>query len=103
MSGSAVAGRRARLSAALWGATLVTLPWVGADVIVLLSGRDALENFLSDALGLDTFHEFARDLKMHVGGQEGGAHFLQCFRHVFFREFADPAKIAESGAEFFRE
>ncbi|MBK7187941.1 MAG: O-antigen ligase family protein [bacterium] len=41
MSGSAVAGRRARLSAALWGATLVTLPWVGADVIVLLTGRDA--------------------------------------------------------------
>ncbi len=51
MSGSAVSGsslpaspppgRRAKLGAALWGATLVTLPWVGADVIILLTGRDA--------------------------------------------------------------
>jgi O-antigen ligase len=41
LPGSTLPGRRARLAAALWGATLVTLPWVGADVIILLTGRDA--------------------------------------------------------------
>lgn len=32
---------RCRLSAVLWGLTLVTLPWIGADLIILATGRDA--------------------------------------------------------------
>jgi hypothetical protein len=52
---------------------------------------------------LDPFDEVAGDLEVDVGGEQGGAHFLERVRHVFFREFADPAKVAERAAEFFRE
>ena len=69
----------------------------------LLARGDALEDLLADALRLDAFDEFSRDFEMHVGGQQGGAHFLERLRHIFFREFADAAEIAEGTAEFFRE
>ncbi len=69
----------------------------------LLAGGDPLEDFLADALRLYALDEFARDLEMHVGGEEGGAHFLECVRHVFVGEFADASEIAERAAEFFGE
>ena len=69
----------------------------------LLARGDALEDLLADALRLDAFDELARDFEMHVGGQKGGTHFFERLRHIFFREFADAAEIAEGGAEFFRE
>lgn len=33
--------RRERVAGALWGATLLTLPWIGADLIILTTGKDA--------------------------------------------------------------
>ena len=38
---------------------------------------------LADALGLYLFDEFAGDLEMDVGGEQGGAHFLERLGHVF--------------------
>jgi O-antigen ligase len=32
--------RRERVADALWGATLLTLPWIGADLIILATGKD---------------------------------------------------------------
>src|SRR5688572_33309143 len=40
---------------------------------------------------------------MHVSGEKGGAHFLECRSHVFLGEFANTAKIPERAAEFVSE
>ena len=69
----------------------------------LLPGGDALEDLLADTLLLHAFDEFARHLEMHVGGEQRGAHFLECLRHVVFGEFANAAQIAEGAAQFFGE
>ena len=73
------------------------------DLDDLLAGGDALQDFLADALGLDALDELTRDLEMHVRRKQGGAHFFQSVRHVFFRELTDAAEVAQGVAEFFRE
>lgn len=40
MTHADAAAPRVRLGSFLWCATLVTLPWIGADLIILLTGRD---------------------------------------------------------------
>ena len=62
----------------------------------LLAGSDSLGDFLSDALLLNAFDEFAGDLEVNVRGKQRGAHFLERLRHVFFGKCADAAKITES-------
>src|SRR5262249_26053733 len=73
------------------------------DLDDLLAGRDALDDFLADALLLHAVDELARDLEMNVGGEERGAHLLERLRHVFLGKFADPAEVTQGVAEFFRE
>jgi len=41
MPTAATLSLRDRIGAMLWGLTLVTLPWIGADLIILTTGRDA--------------------------------------------------------------
>jgi hypothetical protein len=43
------------------------------DLDDLLAGRDALQDLLAGALGLDALHELAGDLEVDVGREEGGA------------------------------
>ena len=69
----------------------------------LLAGRDRLQHLLAGGLHLHTLNELAGDLEMHVGGKQGGAHLLEGFRHVFFRELADAAQVAQRLAEAFGE
>ena len=69
----------------------------------LLAGHDALEHVLSHALLLNAFDELAGDFEVNVGGEEGGAHFLECVGHVFLGEFANAAQIPECAAEFVGE
>ena len=68
-----------------------------------LTGRDALDHLLTDALQLHPFDEFAGHLEVHVGGEEGGAHLLQGVHHVLVGEFADAAEIAQGQAQFLGE
>ncbi len=67
----------------------------------LLAGRDGFQDGLAVARGLDALDEFTGDLEMNVGGEEGGAHFLEGVGHVGLGQLADPAQIAEGGGEFF--
>jgi len=70
------------------------------DLDDLLPGGDGLEHVLANALLLHAFDKFTGDPEMDVGREEGGPHFLQRCRHVFFGKFADDAQIAEGAAEF---
>lgn len=65
------------------------------DIDDLLAGHDPLEHVLPDALGLHARDEVARDLEMHVGREQSGAHLSEGGGHVGLREPADAAKIAE--------
>jgi hypothetical protein len=73
------------------------------DLDDLLARGDGLEDLLADALRLHPLDEIAGDLEMHVGGEQGGAHFLEGGRHVFLGELAHAAEIAEGAAQFIGE
>jgi hypothetical protein len=68
-----------------------------------LAGGDGFQDILTDALGLDAFDELAGNLEMDVGGEQGGAHFLERLGHVFLGELADAAEVAQGVAQFFGE
>ena len=71
------------------------------DLDHLLAGRDGLEDVLADAGQLHPVDELAGDFEMHVGGQQGGAHFLEGFRHVGLGQRTDPAQVAQGPGQFF--
>jgi len=66
----------------------------------LLAGRDGLEDVLARALGLHPVNELAGDLEMDVGGQQGGAHFLEGIRHVGLGQGTDPTQVAQGAGQF---
>ncbi len=50
----------------------------------------------SVGLLLDTINEFAGNLEMDVGGEQGGTDFPERISHVGLGQFADAAQVAES-------
>ena len=64
---------------------------------------DRLQHFLAGALLLHALDELAGDLEVDIGGEQGGAHFLECVRHVFFAQFADAAQVAQRTGQFVGE
>ncbi len=64
----------------------------------LLAGGDGLEDLLAGALLLDALDEFAGDLELDIGGEEGGADLLEGLGGVFGRELGDAAQVAQGEA-----
>ena len=94
--------RRARAGGRKTGRSLSEKPhqFVVDDFDDLLAGGNALEDLLTNAGGLDAFDEFAGDLEVDVGREQGGAHLLEGVGHIFFAELACAAEVAESGGKF---
>ena len=70
------------------------------DLDDLLAGRDALQDLLARALGLDPLDELPGYLEMHVGREEGGADLAQRRGHVLLGELADTAQVSQCGGQF---
>ena len=66
------------------------------DLHDLLTGGHRGEDFASEGLFLDGLHEIAGHVEVHVGFEEGAAHFAQRFGDVFFGKLALPAQVLES-------
>ena len=66
----------------------------------LLAGLDALDDFDADGFGFDALDEIARDLEVHVGFEQGHAHFAQRVGDVALGDFSEAAQVAEGVLEF---
>ena len=70
------------------------------DLYDLLAGRDALQDLLARALGLNALRKLPGDLEMDVRSEERGAHLGQGRSHVLLGKLADAAQVAQGGGEF---
>ena len=77
--------------------------FVVEDFDDLFAGFDGFEDLLAEGLLLDVFDEGLCDLVFDVGFEEGEADFPEGRGDVFFRDFADPAEVAEGLVEVFGE
>ncbi len=56
------------------------------DLDDLLAGLNALDDFLAERLVLDPLDEVAGNLEIHIGLEQGDAHFAQGFADVALRK-----------------
>ncbi len=69
------------------------------DLDDLLAGLDAGDDFGAERLGFDALDEIARDLEIHVGVEQGHAHFAQGIADVALGNLAEAAQVAEGVLE----
>lgn len=66
----------------------------------LLPGGDGFGDFLADAFFFHLVDEIAGDAEMNIGGEQGGANFLEGVGHVLFGQFSFAAEVAKGVGEF---
>ena len=63
------------------------------DFDYLLSWGEALQDFLADSAGADSFHEVLDHLEIHVGFQQGQANFFQGLSDVLLGQLSVPPEF----------